>query len=95
MKGVLKEIIDNVESLEWDHDLYVAEGELSLDSPAAVIEDDGVSETFEGLQYFLSVQDIQSAVENLRTQISNPNSGQVLEAIKHYHAYDAFIQFQG
>jgi len=95
MKATLNEIIERVESLPWDHDLYVAEGELSLDSIAAVIEDDGVSDTFEELKYFLTMQDVQSIAENLQAQIKKPSSGQILEAIKHYHANDAFIQIKG
>ncbi len=95
MKGVLKEIIDQIESLEWDHFLYLARAELTLDSPVAVIEDDGVSEIFEGMPYFLSVQDVQSIAENLHAQIDSPGPSQILEAIKHYHANDAFIQVQG
>jgi len=95
MKATLNEIIERAESLPWDHDLYVSDGELSLDSIAVVIEDDGVSDTFEDMNYFLSMQDVQSIAENIQSQINKPSSGQVLEAIKHYHANDAFIQIKG
>lgn len=95
MKATLNEIIERVESLPWDHDLYVSGGELMLDSIAAVIEDDGVSDTFEEMKYFLSIQDVQSIAENLQTQINKPSSGQILGAIKYYHANDAFIQIKG
>jgi len=95
MKVTLNELIERVESLPWDNDLYVAEGELKLDSVVAVIEDDGVSDTFEELKYFLTVQDIQSIAGNIQAQIKNPSPGQILEAIKHYHANDVFIQTKG
>lgn len=52
MKGVLKEIVDKIEALKWNYGLYVAQGELSLNSLVAVIEDDGVSEIFEGCSIF-------------------------------------------
>ena len=55
MKATRNEIIERVESLPWEHDLYVAEDELKLDSIAAVIEDDGVSGTFEEMKYFLAM----------------------------------------
>ena len=95
MKATLNEIIERVESLPWDHDLYVSEGELKLDSIGAVIEGDGVSDTFEELKYFLTMQDVQSIAENIQTQIKKPCSGKILEAIKYYHANDAFIQIKG
>ncbi len=92
MKGSLKEIIERIHELSWDHDLYIAPGEISLSTEVAVVDDDGESDTFEGLHYYLSIQDIQSIAENLQAQSNSPNPSQILEAIKYYHANDAFIQ---
>jgi len=41
------------------------------------------------------MQDVQSIAENIQAQIKNPSPGQILEAIKHYHAKDGFIQIKG
>lgn len=92
MKGSLKEIIDQVHELSWNHDLYVTSGELTLVAEVAVIEDDGESDTFEGLHYYLSIQDIQSIAKNLEAQTNSPKPSQILEAVKYYHANDAFLQ---
>jgi hypothetical protein len=73
MKAVLKQSIDPVQLLVWSHNLYVAYGELVLDSPAAAVEGDGVSGVFAGMQYYLSFQNIQSVSESLHMQINHPN----------------------
>jgi hypothetical protein len=91
MKTTLQQIISDIETLEWKHLLFVSEGELSLDTMVAVLEDDGVSEEFDGMYLYLSVQDVQSVIENLRAQKNSPSTEQALQAIKHYHANDAFI----
>lgn len=95
MKGSLREIIERVESLEWDHLLFAPGDELSLITPVAVIEDDGITEVYEGMRYFLGVQDVQSIVKNLQQQILKPDPEQILKAIKYYHENDAFINVQG
>ena len=95
MKGSLEEIIDRIHELAWDHDLYVAPGELTLITKTVVIEDDGENDTFEGFQYYLSIQDIQSITENLQAQINKPNRNQILAAIKYYYANDAYFQVKG
>ena len=95
MKATLQQIISEIETMKWDHLLFVSESELSLATLAAVIEDDGVSEEFDGMHYYLSVHDVQSVIENLCAQITNPNTEQALEAIKYYHENDAFISIPG
>ncbi len=94
MKETLRGIIAQIESLQWDHVLYVDSFELELETPVAVTEDDGVSDSFGGLQYYLPVQDVQSIVENLQVQVARPDEHQILQAIKYYHEYDAFIRIE-
>ncbi|WMS88383.1 DUF7716 domain-containing protein [Pleionea litopenaei] len=95
MKGDLKEVFEKVDAFAWDRILLVADGVMRLDSRVALIEDDGVSETFDDLKYFLTIQYIQSIKTNLCEQISNPNPDQMLEALRYYQLNDAFIKIQG
>lgn len=94
MIGKLEDILNQIQELPWDHDLYVTSTDLSLGQEVGVFDDEYEPEEKSALKYYLTIQDVQSVIENIEAQVINPTQQQKLMAIKHYHANDAFMQVQ-
>jgi hypothetical protein len=92
-KASLKEVLLKANELPWDHDLYLNQGDnISIDSPAIVINDDEVeSIELENMKYIIGISSIQGVVENIRQQVNSPNLNQLFEAFEYYIENDAFI----
>lgn len=105
IEAALQEILTRALELPWDHHLYLKLGDISLQQEVFVLNDNEENErdiddeplhaTGSGFKYYLSMQDVQSVVENLQAQIGKPSPLQLLEALKHYHINDSFIEIKG
>ena len=104
VETTLQKILITALDLPWDHHLYLETGLIALQHKALVLNDDEEVErndkdepiyaTSRGFSYYLNMQDVQSVVENARSQVNEPSLAQLFEALKHYHDRDSYIEFK-
>jgi hypothetical protein len=95
-----RELLNNVEKYSWEDSLFLPKDEVwSLDSKCAVLNMDDLDDVEEipnfalenGLQYVLTIQDVQDVVKNVREKNPNCSENVLFDALLYYHKNDAFI----
>jgi hypothetical protein len=95
-------VLDNVESLPWQHALYLrSDRPWTLDTPVLVLdpddanddEDEPTEARLAGLRYALGIQDVRGVIENARQQRPASTQDDLLRALIYYFEHDAFIDF--
>lgn len=101
--ATLREVLAELEALPWDHALFVENcASWRLTTAVAVLDPDDVDSPDpdadpalaqeHGLEYAISVASAQDVLSNLRSQINTtPTADQLLVALEHYRAHDAFL----
>jgi hypothetical protein len=96
----LRDVLRNVDTLPWDHGVYLpANGQWGESSPAAVLDPDDASDDEEepafaqahGLRYALDISTLQDIVANAREQQQDMDLSGLLRAFLYYYENDAFI----
>ena len=98
----LSAVLDALGDFSWKDWLYIKEPSkvhpnsecLVLNVDAAEIGSDDFTPLEAeklGMDEFLSIQDINSVVKNLKSWNSNPSNEQICIAIAHYFEKDAFL----
>ena len=95
-------IIEHAQNFPWNFALYLPRNsEWTRDTPATVLDPNDCADDEEDpplamandLRCALSIQEIQSVVENARQQLSRPGGDELFRAFKYYFDHDAFIKF--
>lgn len=97
----LKSVLESLDTLTWDHELYVEDTELKdLHARVLVLQDDAedvrdsedepVFASSRGYQYFMSIADLQDVKDNLAQQDDGWTLEKLIEAIRYYRRHDAF-----
>jgi hypothetical protein len=99
----LIDVLLNSESYVWSDALFLMKDEnWTLDSKCTVLDPDDVEDDVDeeprfaaenNMRYALSIQDIQSIVENARQQNDQCTENDLLQAFLYYFKNDAFIEF--
>ncbi|WP_291571657.1 DUF7716 domain-containing protein [Clostridium sp. UBA4548] len=99
----LRDILLNSEDFKWSDALFlVRDEEWTLDSECAVLDPDDVEDDADeeprfasdnNMKYALSMQDIQSIVDNANQQHEYSSEGELLQAFLYYYDHDAYIEF--
>lgn len=97
----LGDVFARLDSLPWDHFVYVSQGALTLDSPCLVIDSQHVPEdglpkeaAMLGVSECLGVDDVASIRDNAQLQGRQPSEEEMLRAFVHYLKHDAFSEFK-
>lgn len=95
-------ILEHADTIPWNLALYLPENcEWDLNTEASVLDPNDCADDQEdppfamanGLVYALSIQDVQSVVENARQQLSRIHLDDLLRALEYYFHHDAFVRF--
>jgi hypothetical protein len=99
----LRDVLLSSESYEWSDALFMGRNEVwTLDSKCTVLDPDDVEDDADeeprfaaenNMNYTLSMQDIQSIVDNAKQQCENCTENDLLQAFLYYFDNDAFIEF--
>ncbi|CAI2160475.1 Uncharacterised protein [Serratia fonticola] len=99
----LAEVLDNPEGIDWRHALYLPSNKetWNINVLALVMDPDDVDSDEPdadpeevkkmGYMYVLTMQDVNSVVENIREQKNIISSEELYEALMFYYRNDAFI----
>ena len=95
--AILGEVLKRAFDLPWEHALYLPFNEKwSLETrgcvldPALADDEERISDS-SGLDYVLSIQQIQSIIRNVSQQRSEVDDTELLAAFLYYYDNDAFI----
>jgi negative regulator of genetic competence, sporulation and motility len=99
----LSDVLVNSEKFEWSDALFMSRvEEWTLNSSCAVLDPDDIEDDADeepkfaqdnNLKYILSIQDIQSIVDNAKQQKTCCTENDLFEAFLYYFDNDAFIEF--
>lgn len=99
-----RDVLLNNKEFKWSDAVFLIRGEeWTLDSKCAVLDPDDVEDDADdeprfaienNLQYALSIQDIQSIVDNANQQRLYCTEIDLLTAFLYYYDNDAFIEFE-
>lgn len=98
----LENLLDQVESLKWNLETYIASVQCFDGSTLLIIIDDDEENerdendnaayaTSKGYDLFLSISDLQSIKSNLLEQNPNFKLSELINAVNYYFDNDAFV----